>query len=77
MRPPLFQDDLDAVFFTKVLLTDEFDLQIIFFGDGFGGVTDVIAQGVGPVRIIEDVDTLGIQILGHAAGIAKKAAGCR
>ena len=69
------EDVTDAVFLSEVFLSDEFNLQTVFFGHLLGIFAQFIPEGFGEARIIKYPNLLEIQEPGHSLGIAESGKG--
>lgn len=67
LSPPFCQDLFDAVILTKGIdLSDELDLNIILGGDCLHMGADLLSQGIGKMRVVEDPDLVHVQKSCHA-----------
>ena len=65
-----FQDLLHPVFFTKVFLAHVLDLQALGFCQRLRILSNAFSQGLGKFGVVEDADSVFIQIMGHSSRIA-------
>ena len=71
MPATLGQDGLNTILLAKPLyLADEFDLQPVGRGDGFGIGANLVTQLFGPPGVIEDADVARLEVGRHAFGMA-------
>lgn len=71
MIAPLLEDIPYAVFFAKVLLSDELDLKATFFGNPLGIVAQLISKRFGKAGVVKDADMVVTQKTGHPLSIAE------
>jgi len=65
------QERTDAVFLAEgVGRANELNLQAVFAGKSLGVVPDLLAQGLGEARIVEQADAVAAQIGRHPLGVA-------
>jgi hypothetical protein len=67
--PAFFQNLLDPFFLAEVALADELDLQPVVLRQALGVLAELLAEGFGEARIVEDADSLLVQVGGHAGGV--------
>ena len=66
----LSDDGADAVFFAKVGLWDELDVDAMFTRDGLGTAAQLQPEPVRPVRVIENADALMTDEPCHSGGVS-------
>ena len=71
MSAPSAEDVTNAVFFSEIFLSDKLNLQTVFLGDLLGIVAQLIPEGLGKTRVVEDLNFLEIQKAGHPFGVAE------
>jgi len=69
--PSPLQDLLDLVFFAKVPLADEIDLQAVIGCEALSVLAQFIPQRLSKARLVEDTDVVSIQIGGHSIRVAE------
>ena len=66
----LGKDFLDAIVFAEVLLADEFNLHVVFLGQGLDVFVDFISHRRGPLLEVEDFDAVAEEKVGDGAWMA-------
>jgi hypothetical protein len=70
MIPARPQDVAHAFFLADIRRADELDFEPGLRSQAFGVLANPVAIGLGPFRIVEDADAVGVEIVRHALGKA-------
>jgi hypothetical protein len=71
MIAPFFEDISYAVLLSEVLLSDEFDLEVIFSGNPLSVIPQFISKGFGKAGVVKNTDMIVAQEKGHPLSIAE------
>jgi len=72
MRTPLGYDFTDSFLFAKRLSSDKLDIKFVFLGNTFGVEANFFSKRLGPFRVVEDPDFMGIKIPRHSLGVTNR-----